>query len=318
MDIFVNELSLHGQFNSVAEFVPTIKTMLSCKQLVEQYAYRVYCLRSIAQRPTTTNLTFRQTVMQMQTKERDIVRVIASWIDKHGPFLDDNWIRDPNIWFEFEKDIVTDTTLGEVAFRIQNNLESAIISFQPSAFLQRQVSVICKKAENEDEVLNIPNFWNHDDLKQHCLTAKPPINSWVDLLTDLQIQCRNLTFLDSLLLPLAGEPFNLSIANRVAHLLSVLNTLRSCFDEQGAMNSAGFSILQDNFHGDKALFSDESDTNKVRFKAEMTFTKANGDLLFCPFHGKIRHRQFRIHFSWPIRHDEPLYIAYIGPKITKS
>ena len=40
--------------------------------------------------------------------------------------------------------------------------------------------------------------------------------------------------------------------------------------------------------------------------------------LFCPWHGKVQTPQLRVHFSWPVRADEPLYIVYVGPKITKG
>jgi hypothetical protein len=31
----------------------------------------------------------------------------------------------------------------------------------------------------------------------------------------------------------------------------------------------------------------------------------------------LKTQQIRIHFSWPIRVDTPLYVVYVGPKITK-
>jgi hypothetical protein len=43
-----------------------------------------------------------------------------------------------------------------------------------------------------------------------------------------------------------------------------------------------------------------------------------GETLFCPWHGKVQTPQIRIHFSGTtIRHDQPLYVVYIGPKIAK-
>lgn len=42
-------------------------------------------------------------------------------------------------------------------------------------------------------------------------------------------------------------------------------------------------------------------------------------LIFCPFHGKIKTPQYRIHFPWPLAREESrLRIAYIGPKLTKD
>lgn len=50
----------------------------------------------------------------------------------------------------------------------------------------------------------------------------------------------------------------------------------------------------------------------------MTFKDEHGNPLECFWHGKISTSYYRIHFSYPITHDEPLYIAYIGPKLTKQ
>jgi hypothetical protein len=102
------------------------------------------------------------------------------------------------------------------------------------------------------------------------------------------------------------------------HLLGVLNTLRGCFDEHGIMTAAGNELRRKYFYGVNARFSDESESNKRTFHQAMTFRLPDGTPLFCPYHGKIAHRVFRIHYSEPIVHNKPLYIAYIGTKITKA
>ena len=35
-------------------------------------------------------------------------------------------------------------------------------------------------------------------------------------------------------------------------------------------------------------------------------------------HGKVKTPQIRIHFSWPITASTPLYVVYVGYKITKK
>ena len=40
--------------------------------------------------------------------------------------------------------------------------------------------------------------------------------------------------------------------------------------------------------------------------------------LFCPWHGKVKSPQYRIHFSWPTTATTPIYIVYVGPKLTKK
>jgi len=41
------------------------------------------------------------------------------------------------------------------------------------------------------------------------------------------------------------------------------------------------------------------------------------ETIFCPWYGKVGTPQLRVHFSWPVRADETLYVVYVGPKITK-
>ena len=119
---------------------------------------------------------------------------------------------------------------------------------------------------------------------------------------------------------LKPEPFSGTIAKRVQILLSYLNELNRCFSENGQLTERGQEIVSNYFQGDNALFTDESEPNKQRFKTQLTFRKPEtNEPIFCPFHGKIKAgKQYRIHFNWPKENPtEPLYIVYIGPKITK-
>jgi hypothetical protein len=51
----------------------------------------------------------------------------------------------------------------------------------------------------------------------------------------------------------------------------------------------------------------------------MTFAAADGREVFAPWHGKISHRYFRMHFEWPLAPERrKLPVLYLGPKITKS
>ena len=86
-------------------------------------------------------------------------------------------------------------------------------------------------------------------------------------------------------------------------------------------NSPSARCVTSYFRRDKALFSDSSDSEKndAGFRNAMTFKDPDGQELICFWHGKVRRPiQFRIHFSYPIQSHTPLYIAYIGPKLTKK
>ena len=75
----------------------------------------------------------------------------------------------------------------------------------------------------------------------------------------------------------------------------------------------------DHFHGEKSWFSDSSDSEKRKFKQDLTFPHPERaqENLFCTWHGKVKTPQYRVHFSWSFGTD-PVYVTYVGPKITKT
>ncbi len=125
---------------------------------------------------------------------------------------------------------------------------------------------------------------------------------------------------------LEGCPFVSGAAYRLLFILDTLHRFKSCFDSDGRRTAEGHEIYRDFFAGKKgeggrgAVFSDSSDSEKSKFKQEMTFghPEKTGKTLFCPWHGKVQTPQLRVHFSWPVRADEALYVVYVGPKITKG
>lgn len=110
------------------------------------------------------------------------------------------------------------------------------------------------------------------------------------------------------------------MVQRIVELLETLNKYKNCFDEQGQRSAEGDRLYQDHFAKTKGWFTDSSDEEKNEFKEKLTFKHpANrNENLFCAGHGKVKTPQIRIHFPWPVRANEPLYVVYIGPKLTKK
>jgi len=193
-----------------------------------------------------------------------------------------------------------------------------MVSFGSSSFCTTPLRVVWRRSGAVDYELDLSNVWTRVDLESHLREYEAAPQSWAELLERANVRYRRLTFANNLLEPLTGEPFNTTIADRVLALLNVLDQLKGCYDANATLTAEGHQLLQAYFHGDRALFSDESDTNKRSFARQLTFRVPTGEAIFCPYHGKISFRFYRVHHSWPIRPDEPLYIAYIGPKITRG
>ena len=125
--------------------------------------------------------------------------------------------------------------------------------------------------------------------------------------------------------PLQGHPFVPGAAQRIVVLLNVLNRMKQCFDDDGSRTAEGHRLYQDFFTGEPgnggrgAAFTDSSDPEKHDFKNDLTFPSPAhpSETLFCTWHGKVQTPQIRVHFSYPIRKDDPLFVVYVGPKITK-
>ena len=144
--------------------------------------------------------------------------------------------------------------------------------------------------------------------------------SWKDLETVARRRYPNLTFSADSFEPLNGHPFGKSAAEYLLLRLNILHTFKNCCDPQGKRTPEGNEIHENYFKGENAWFSDSSDTEKDEFEAALTFPHPETPraFLFCPWHGKANYTPpLRIHFSWPIQMNKPLYVVYVGPKITR-
>ena len=167
--------------------------------------------------------------------------------------------------------------------------------------------------------MDIDNFLDLSTLKSNLQDAEPLIRSWSALKNTALSQFSRLTFAEDCFEPLAKLPFAQSSAKTLVARLDVLSQLADARDKDGVQSIEGQQIYENYFTGENALFSDSSDQEKQRFREKLTFPhpKRRGHKLFCPYHGKEKHFQLRLHFSWPIQPRQPIYVLYIGPKLTK-
>lgn len=314
MQILLNDLSLHGQFASISAFQEAIHATMQARSKLRQFGRELYCHRNITQAQVTHDSTMRQAVQQLDSNTR---RAVMAWLTQYGPFWEDERLHDPDEYWECQGQIVTDTALGEAAVHRLNGGEYQTLSISPSNWTIDPLIAVWHR--HPPISVGIPNHWKIDTLETLLKNAEAAIQSWQQLTTSVQNRCPNLVFTPDCFSPLQKQPFVNSAAQRIVELLETLNKLKACFDEKGQRTEEGHRIYQDHFTGQKAWFSDSSDSEKHEFKTELSFKypEQQGEILFCPWHGKVKTPQFRIHFSWPIRAEEPLYVVYIGPKITK-
>ena len=167
--------------------------------------------------------------------------------------------------------------------------------------------------------IEVRKYWELDDLRTSLAASPMHLNSWKDLEQVARSSYADLIFAENSFAPLSGHPFGLGAAERILLRLGALHDLKHNSDVSGALSLTGQALYQKHFEGEKAWFSDSSHKEKSDFRSSLTFKHPakEGEWLFCTWHGKLKTPQLRVQFSWPIRSSEPIYVVYIGPKITK-
>jgi hypothetical protein len=314
MEVLLNDLSLHGQFASIHAFQDAIQSIMHIRNKMRQFGRELYCHRNVAQTQVTHRLTVLQAVQQFDLNEQ---RAVMGWLTQHGPFWEDDRCHEPDDYLEYQGQVVTDTALGETAYHCFRGGKYHLVSLAPSDWLFSPIPVVWQR----DDVasIDIPNHWEFSTLETALQASSPPIQSWEQLATVMPSRCTNLTFAVDSFESLRGHPFVNSAAQRIIELLVTLDKFKNCFDPQGQRTDEGQRIYQNHFAGEEAWFTDSSNSEKNEFKEKLTFKHPanNTENLFCTWHGKINSPKMRIHFSWPVSADKPLYVVYIGPKITK-
>ncbi len=317
MDLLVNDLSIHEQFYNIISFHKALSRLMNIRRVAQGFGREVHCHRKFLEVKPTPAMSIHQAVARLANDER---RAVFSWLTRTGPFWDETRQHAEGEYLECKDEIVTDTAVGEAAFRMMNGMDCGLISISPSDWNYTPVDVTLRQNEElDDKKTTIKNWWCVDTFQDELQCIAPPIRSWDDLREASTTRFENLFFSENCFAPIVGTPFAKSAAYRFLRLLEILDRLARAFDANGVRTKEGHHIYQNYFTGDRALFSDSSDFEKKKFHQELTFFHPE-DLrssLFCTWHGKISHLTLRLHFSWPIEADKPVYIVYAGPKITK-
>lgn len=322
MDFLVNDLSLDGQFPDINSFRYSIQRVIEIRNIALRFGRSLYCNRNILHARITKDMVMQQAVQSLPKNER---RALMTWITQHGPFWEDIRTHGPDDYIEHKDRVVTDSAVGEAAWYCLHGINRELVSFIPSDWKFSPVHVDWVLDNANKKTVAVVNQWDPSIFEDALLSAPVPINAWRQLEEIAKARFIQLTFAEDAFVHLNGHPFVDSAAERIIIILEILNRLKLCFDANGQRTPEGHELYQLYFTGKKgdggrgALFTDSSDSEKDKFGNEMTFGHPEDPKksLMCPWHGKIQTPQFRVHFSFPIRADKPLYVVYIGPKITK-
>lgn len=320
MEWHINDLSLVGNFSSSEVFIQAVNGLLEVRSKNPLLKAKLYCSKSLHVCEVIQNITFSQAVYS--TNDQKTIRLVLAWVTKSGPFWDDSRQENQDDYFEYCTYDVTDQGLGEAARRKLAGTDAHTFSFKGFLmnFEKEKLAVQHGLTEQPIGFIEIHNFWDLNQILE-LLEHEKTYSCWQDVYNEVLNRFEGLIFLDDVIEKLKPFPFSTQVAKRIFELLDVLNTLYLESDDTGKLSQHGLDILNTYFVGEKAWFTDESATNKVNFKYEMSFSDPENinSKIFCPWHGKIKSPQIRIHFQWPRPEGQKkIKVLYIGPKITKK
>ena len=318
VELFTNDLSIHGQFYDVSKFDEALDRIMAIRKIAKRYGRELYCHRNFANVQITPQMRLLQAIQRLATDKR---RSVMQWMTRHGPFWDDDMRRHgSDEYFECNEEVVTDSAVGETAYRCLDGIDACLTSLIPSSWDFSPAIVTWHKSDEEVQTVEVVNYRDADVLETALRAVPAQITSWNMLADMVRARCTQLTFSPNCFDPLQGYPLVSKAAQDILCHIEILDQLKTCFDSEGKRTVEGHELYAQYFTGDRARFSDSSDTEKSNFRAKMTFPHPArpGESLFCPWHGKVNHHPpLRIHFSWPITATEPLHVVYVGPKITQ-
>lgn len=316
MELLFNECSLHGQFEDIDSFEKSLDLLMNMRLTTRKYGREIQCHRQLINSLVTQHYSLPQIIQRLDKNKASALR---DWIGRTGPYWDEPRQHSPDEYFECNSEIVTDTAIGECAYRHILRSEAQLASISPSNWQISPVEVIWHNKEQKVQTEKLINHVTIKTLEDELKKFDAPPASWAQLDQTCRRKFENLVFSNAAFAPLNGVPFVFAAAQSMLDLLSLLNKFKQEHNLETGRSKEGDRMYQDYFTGPRAWYSDSSDREKRDFKNQMTFTHpaSSNKNIFAPYHGKIQTPQMRIHFSWPITATTPLYILYVGDKITK-
>ena len=317
LEIFLNNQSLHGQFRSGSDFRSALDRVMAMRRVAREFERDIHCDGGILGREVLPQVPVQKVIAGLTPDQR---RAAMQWWTRGGPFWDADRRHGDGDWLECEGEIVTDDALGEAAYRVALGVECDTVSFAPSDWTYSPLVVRWRRDEQfGDRHLALRNFWEAADLRARLRGATPPVTSWSQLRHASVKRFDHLVFGSGCFDPLRGLPFSNAGATQISKLLGILDQFAASFDADGSRSAEGHRLYEIYFMGDTGLFSDSSPSEKRKFEEKLRFRHPErpGETVSCTWHGKVRHMTLRIHFSWPVRAGKPVYVMYIGQKITR-
>lgn len=311
--IYFNDASLHGQFASCDSFKESLKKLWEVRNILVSAGLQLRVCRGVRQKMVTSSHSFDAFLGSIP---KELKARLLLWLDREGPFWDDDRRHADDEYLECCGEVVTDTGAGEAAFLKSEGMTTWLFSLDPSNYLSDPLEVQWQGRQIGDLAISIPNGWEVPHAQRCVSSLERPFTSWGELLDWAERECTNLLLSPEIQSQLPTQ-FYPNVAQRSKVLLKTLHQLVGLM--KSGNNTEAQRIQTEWMQGSRARFSPSSESELHEFENELTFRHpATQKRILCSWHGKIQTPQFRIHYEWPLTEgEERLFVAYIGPKITK-
>lgn len=308
MDLMLNEISVEGQFFNHSELREAIRKVMAMRSEAMKSKVEVYCHWNVSNIEVTPGELLGPKFHRVLS-DKDEQRSFFRWIDR-GPFSPRD---DSGGSYEHDGYDVTEKGLADAAYWRANGIDRRMVSFASSSWKRSPLTVT-----HSGMSIDIPNYWDMSALKPHLeqafIAAVKKLKTWKAFEEICRSRFTSLHFAADSFHPLNGQQFAPGVADRIRERLDVLN----CIQASGGRGSTeGRRLYDKHFIGDRAWFSDSSDSEKRDFESKLTFN-VGGEATLCGWHGKINTPPYRIHFTWPVPSGEQLHVVYLGLKITRQ
>lgn len=315
MQFIFNELSFRQEFFSEAVFRDAVEFLGVNRARAERHGQVVKYTKSMAHMQVAPTHAIQQAVQSLTPEKR---RALQRWISTHGPFWDDERAHTSDDYFvsTLTNEIVTDTGIGEAAQRTRKEQPAAVLSVPQSTWAQHPLGVVYH-GEASEQQLEVVNYFRDADFEAALIDVATPITSWAELRLRAAALCPRLHFLPDAYRTLDNFPFGHATAVRLLELFSMLDAYAA--GHEGTVRTPAANLIYTNaFTGQRAWFTDSSDSEKNTFRRELTFRLPDGGEQLCGMHGKVNSPSFpiRFHFTWPISAEGTFTVVHVGRKIT--
>ncbi|MCD4784090.1 MAG: hypothetical protein K8T10_09740 [Candidatus Eremiobacteraeota bacterium] len=321
MKIFLNELSLDGQFCNQEDFENKIKKISEILWYFRGYNVLIYASSLLWNRMALRKNNLSQSLNMI--RDRDIRSLFLGLVAK-STFWEDEKIHKKESLYYYEDQKITGFTPAEAAERIYSKQEKcSLISFEGAMelnFSEKECEIIRKIGDRNTDikiiVFNITNKlhareWYDSNIKS---------NNWDDFLNKTTLRCSNLRFLPKIKRDLKSIIHSAELADTFLKELIKLNDRLFQLINKKEFDSTSLEEYMQKAGLDVGDESESTKSNRKLMKIR-TFSLPDGREIEFPLHIKIKHKNQhpRIHFFIEeIENNNIIWIGYIGKHLPTS